>query len=122
LATVAARSPSLPADLRTFLAVLSDIGVEPDWRQSLNLKWRGGPDGPVNLGYIGKNGAYWTEVVSKRTPDRFARRFLADIAAITGGSVKDSGMGPYVVGPDGKGLPQIEQLLPEHADEWLAAA
>jgi hypothetical protein len=49
---MASLNKALPAHLREFLDRIAAIGVEPVWKASLNLKWFGWPDEPVNLGYV----------------------------------------------------------------------
>ena len=71
LEAMAKRDARLPAAIRAFLARLADIGVEPEWLASLNLKWPGGPDGPVNLGYVRKDGGVATDMTSYKLGARF---------------------------------------------------
>ena len=121
--TMAARSPSLPAAIRTFLDRAADLGVRADWLASLNLKWDGGENGPVNLGYIRKDGSLATDATSWKAGIEKARRYQEDLAEITGGRLvqRSESMGPFLTAPDGRTSVKIEQLLPLHADAWLEA-
>ena len=121
--SMAARSPALPTAIRTFLDRAADIGVHADWLASLNLKWGGGESGPVNLGYIRKDGSFATDAASWKVGVEKARSYQEDLAAITGGRLvqRTEAMGPFLTAADGRTSVKVEQLLPAHGDAWLEA-
>jgi hypothetical protein len=68
---LARRDPALPGLIRSFLAALEPLGVYPDLKASLNLKADlADREKPVNLGYITKNGQFWTNPASWGVPER----------------------------------------------------
>ncbi|MDZ4689709.1 hypothetical protein [Terricaulis sp.] len=122
---IAKRDPQLPAAIRSFLEKAALIGVEQDWRATLNLKWRGLSDGPdINLGFINKNGSLSTEVTNSQIDPAATREYQETLARLSGGTVVESKYyqaGPLLVAADKKSLVKIEALLPQHADAWLKA-
>lgn len=121
LEAMALRDPRLPEAIPAFLARISAFGVEPEWRASLNLKWVGGPDGPVNLGYIRKDGGLATDMTSYKLGE-LARPYLQALADLAGGRlVEKAGSYPFVAAADGRSSVKIERLLPDHADGWALA-
>ena len=122
---IAKRDPQLPAAIRNFLEKAALIGVEQDWRATLNLKWRGLSDGPdINLGFINKNGSLSTEVTNSQINPAATREYQETLAKLSGGTVVESKYyqaGPLLVAADKKSLVKIEALLPQHADAWLKA-
>jgi hypothetical protein len=63
---IAKRDRRLPERLRVFLKRLEPIGVTPEFRKSLILRWRA-PDGTsLNVGYIMTDGQTWTDAVNSR--------------------------------------------------------
>ncbi len=122
---IAKRDPRLPGAIRNFLEKAAMIGVEQDWRATLNLKYRGLSDGPdINVGFINKNGSFSTEVTNSRINPDATREYQQALAKLSGGTVVESKYyqaGPLLVANDTKSLVKIEALLPQHADAWLAA-
>jgi hypothetical protein len=53
------RRPGLGAQLRAFLLDLSELGVVPEFRKSLVLRWDASPDFDASPGYIGTDGFVW---------------------------------------------------------------
>ncbi|WP_148216862.1 hypothetical protein [Phenylobacterium zucineum] len=121
---LAARSPALPGHLRAFLTRLTSLGVEPEWRASLNLKWYG-ENLAVNLGYIRKEGFLSTDATSytARSARDAAVRYQQRLADLVGGRVvqRSEVNGPYLTTRDGRSNVRLEALLPEHAEAWEAA-
>lgn len=122
LEAMGARNASLPAAIDAFLLRLKNIGVEPEWLASLNLKWPGGSDGPVNLGYVRKDGAVATDMTSYKLGAR-ALEYQETLADLVGGRVvqRSETSFPFVAAADGRSSIKVEQLLPAHTDSWVAA-
>jgi hypothetical protein len=122
---MAKRDPQLPAAIRSLVEKAAAIGVEQEWKATLNLKWRGLPDGPdINLGFINKNGNFSTEVTNSRVNRAATVEYQETLARLSGGTVIESNYyqtGPMLAAADKKSLVKIEALLPQHADAWLAA-
>ncbi len=117
---LAAQAADLPSAIRAFLALVEPLGVYADLKASLNLKFDH-PDlnSPVNLGYIHKNGTLWTSPLAGSVPQDIALRYNQTLAALIGGAVATGSSGPYLT--NGKTVPLITALLPEHAEAWAAA-
>jgi len=117
--------PTLPERLRAFLERLEPIGVTPEFKKSLILRWRA-PDGTsLNIGYILTDGRTWTDAVN--WPGRelgildIAHDYVRDLAEAIQGEAKavpNNDDHRYVV-LDGH-LPKIEKLL-DHEDAWVRA-
>lgn len=118
---MAKRSPELPGAIRSFIDRAASIGVHPEWRQTLMFKWHGWPDAAINMGYIDRAGALWTDATNWKLGAERAAPYIADLAKIAGGRVRQSTNGNYVVSADNKSAVRIEALLPQHADAWIAA-
>ncbi len=118
------RHPELVAGLREFTNKLSAAGVTPEFQKSLVLRWMPMPDVKASAGYIDSYGSAWlggsfVSAVRLNNEDA-ARRYLAEVAAAVGGSVKyRPNSEPTVVGPAGRTV-HIAELLPVQ-DKWLAA-
>lgn len=117
---LAAQAADLPSAIRAFLALVEPLGVYTDLKASLNLKFDH-PDlsSPVNLGYIHKNGTLWTSPLAGSVSQDIALRYNQTLAALIGGAVATGSSGPYLT--NGKTVPLITALLPEHAQAWAAA-
>ena len=112
---LASRRPELVGLLRDFVSRLADIGVEPEFRRSMVLRFMAGPDQTASAGYIDLSGKVWlndgwNSAARMGRPD-LAEAYLAASAAIVGGTVRryeaEAGKlapAPAVVGPDGKGV------------------
>lgn len=114
------RDPALPGLIRSFLTALEPLGVYPDLKASLNLKADlADREKPVNLGYITKNGQFWTNPASWGLPEPVWRAYFDKLAGLIGGRVV-SGTENYV-SVNGKSAPRIEQFLPQHQDALVRA-
>ena len=58
----------LPGALKDFIGRASALGVYPEFRKSLIIKWDTPSGKTVNLGYIMKNGVFWCQRRSKISP------------------------------------------------------
>lgn len=120
---MAARDPKLPQAIRDFIKSVEPLGVYAEYKASLNLKVeQGDAMKPINLGYIQKNGQFWTNAVGWFAPKDVASAYIEALSAAIGGKVAEGNewSGNYV-STDGKTAPRIERLLPQHADAWRAA-
>lgn len=120
---LASKDKRLPAAMRSFLDRVAAIGVFPDWRQTLNLKWQGGTAGAVNLGYIRKEGTISTDAMSAKVDPAAAREYQEALARICGGKTVQGPRFPvpFLVALDGRSSVNVTAFLPDHADEWFAA-
>lgn len=121
---MATRSPDLPRAIKSLLERLEPLGVFPAWLASLNLK-REDPAGgnPINLGYIQKNGQFYTSTAGWFGRHDAATDYHATIANLLGGEVKLA-RGEWhdnYATSDGKSAPRIEDLLPAHQDAVFMA-
>jgi len=112
-----AKVPSMRQPLETLIRDADTIGVYPDFRASLNLKWqRPGAPTPVNLGYIITNGALWTDLVSNHVPKELARQYVGEVASAFDCDVHQMPSGnswsPYRNGRPVR-VPEIRDRLPK---------
>lgn len=118
------RRPGLAAQLRPFLDGLSEIGVTPEYRRSVVLRWQAGPDVIGSLGYIdtdgrGSFGDAWNTAAKLGRSD-VGDRYVDQLASLASGSVRRSDKAmPRVLGADGKTV-DVAQLL-HQAPAWHEA-
>jgi hypothetical protein len=122
---MAERNPTLPERLRVFLERLEPIGVTPEFKGSLILRWRA-PDGTgLNVGYIMRDGRIWTDMVNLAARELgildITNDYLRDLAEAIRGVTKANPKNDdhRWVALEGH-APTIEKLL-EHADAWTHA-
>jgi hypothetical protein len=79
---------TVPGKLKAFLAALSPLGVTPDFRRTLILRYDT-PDGKsVNLGYIDRRGQIWTDGIGNALPPSLRDQYIRDVAAALGVEVQ----------------------------------
>jgi hypothetical protein len=70
--------PGARPALERLIETSEPLGVYPEFRASLNLKWaRPAGSSPVNLGYILRSGEIWTDLAAWRVPKDLARHYVA---------------------------------------------
>ena len=112
---------TLPSSVRAFLAIIEPIGVYADLKASLNLKIdHPETNNPINLGYLHKNGTVWTSPLAGCVPQDIAMRYNEALSSAIGGTVAVSTFGSYA-STNGKSVPPIAAMLPEHAEVWASA-
>jgi hypothetical protein len=86
------RRPRIGQELRSFVSSIADIGVVPEFRKSLVLRWNASPDFAASPGFIETNGAVWLSSgwgSAKRLGHAQAGEdYLNSIAKIVGGHVR----------------------------------
>jgi len=116
---LAERRPDLPQKLKGFLEKLSQLGVEAEFKRSLNLKWEPPVGKPINFGYIKKNGDVWTDAMAWFAPKEIAREYTEQLARLVGGrSVANSRNNAWVV-RIGDTMLKIERAA-EQFDAWAS--
>ncbi|MEQ8747428.1 hypothetical protein [Pyruvatibacter sp.] len=73
-------SPALPAKIQTFLNAVSPLGVFPDFRKALILRWTSPQGITCNLGYIQRDGLVQTVDVHGKLPRHLTEQYIADLA------------------------------------------
>ena len=122
---MAERDPGLPDRLRAFIERLEPIGVTPEFKKSLILRWRA-PDGTSrNVGYIKTDGYTWTDAVNWRGSQLgildITHDYVRELAEAIGGEVKVSPTNSDYRYVALKGhAPRIEQIL-KYEDAWVRA-
>ena len=121
------RRPGVAARLKPFLQGLVEIGVTPEFRKSIILRWFPSPDVKASFGYIEASGRVWlgdgygTGQTHAREgyPDA-GERYLQAIANAIGGQIRRyEKASPQVVDANGR-PPDILTLL-DRSDTWLDA-
>ncbi len=118
------RRPGMGPQLRSFLREVAEIGVTPEFRKSLVLRWDASPDFDASPGYIETNGLVWLSNgwgSAKRLGQPGAGvRYLETVAKIVGGHIRRPEKNwPDVTGSSGRQL-DIAELL-KVAEQWKAA-
>ena len=122
------RAPNLSLAIKSLLKRLEPFGVYPEWKASLNF-YRDDPAGgnPFNLGYIRKNGQFYSSTAGWFDRDQIARPYHRAIADIINGEIyKLPETDTYnwhdtYATTNGKSAPRIEDILPAHEDKLFEA-
>lgn len=115
-------NPAYATDLQAFLSKAEGLGFFPDRQGGLNLK-HASPDGrPFNLATITKGG-----IVDTGPSGWFGRHDVGSaynrtLAKCIGATLKQNTNSKHfeLRSADGK-MPRLQQFLPQHGEEWLAA-
>lgn len=114
---MAALDPRLPEAIRKLVDELEALGVYPEYKNSLNLKWEMPSGTPVNLGFIQRNGQLWTETVGSAVSDELAHDYNRDLAQAFGLTVaRFKGSNHWYLVQYGK-TPRIQNVV-ERLDQW----
>ena len=118
------RHPGLAAQLRAFLADISNLGIVPEFRKSLVLRWGASPDFDASPGYIGKDGFVWLSSgwnsAKRLGRPQAGEDYLESVAKIVGGHVRRPEKNwPDVTGPNGRQV-ELSELL-KAPEKWKAA-
>ncbi|MFC5066554.1 hypothetical protein [Flaviflagellibacter deserti] len=119
---IAKRGADLPALLKTFLAELEPLGVRPEFRKSLVLRWDPPEGKSINLGYIMQDGQIWTDATSWTSPSlSIAQRYVEVLAKEWGMQVDKERMssGIWTIRVGGK-APRIE-MVANRLSGWVTA-
>lgn len=117
--------PGVSALLRSFLDSVAELGVVPEFKKTLVLRWRPSAELEASAGYIETAGRAWFAdawgIANKLGKRAAGDAYLNALANAVGGRVKcyKTNSPPSVVGADGK-LPDITALL-RASDTWKAA-
>lgn len=77
---IAKRDPRAPGAIKALLASLEPLGVYPDFRRALNIKWEPPEGKPVNLGSIYRTGQIWTDQINWSVPHAISHRYVEALA------------------------------------------
>ena len=84
-----AKAPGMREPLQKLIDDVAELGVCPEFKASLNLKWNRPEAGkPVNLGYIMNNGAFWFDAAFWFVPKDLALTYVKGIAAAFGAELR----------------------------------
>ena len=118
------RRPGLAAKLRSFLGDVATVGVVPEFRRSLVLRWHASPEFDASTGFIDTGGSVslgsgWSSAKRLGHPEA-GETYLRTVADIVGGHVrKPEKNTPDAVGPNGRQIDLADLLkMPE---KWKAA-
>lgn len=112
------------AMVRSFLDNIASLGIYPEFRKSLVLRWEAATDFILSPGYIETSGRVWLSN-GWNSANRLGNiaagdRYLERVASIVGGTVRRYEKNwPDVIGPDGRAV-DVRELL-RHADAWREA-
>lgn len=122
--TLEANRPMLAGRLRSFVSLLGELQITPEYRKSLILRWQPGPDVSVSMGVIDTKGSAWFgdsfSQAAKLGRSEAGDLYLEALARLVGGSVRRYAKGaPMVLGSDGKSV-DTDRLLAQ-APAWQEA-
>jgi hypothetical protein len=114
-----ASTPGARPALERLIEAAESLGVYPEFRASLNLKWaRPAGASPVNLGYILRSGQLWTDLAAYRVPKDLARQYVEEVAGAFECEVRPANEG-WSVYRNGKVL-RISDVL-DRLQAWAPA-
>ena len=115
---MAAFNKDLPAHLRGFLNKLSEIGVQPEFKKTITLRYTSPEGTGYNFGNISRNGELWTTYLDdpKRLCHDVARRYIVRLAKVFDGRVDNQHEYWYV--RKGAKVPNIGSLV-NVFPEWI---
>ena len=113
--------------LANFLPLLAEIGIQPEMRKAMNLKFRAPSGNDYNLATIRNNGQVDTDLASLSGREDSGHEYDLKLAAlIPDGKAqtrqdgkKEQGL-RVIKGGETK-MPRLSDLLPQHAEAWRAA-
>jgi hypothetical protein len=110
--------PGVEAPLQAFIDRLATIGIYTEFKGAMNFKHeRPGAKNPINLGYLKKNGRFFSSPAGWWDLSKIGQQYHAQLAKIIGGTVKASAkLDNRYATTDGKRAPKIDRLL-EAEDE-----
>jgi hypothetical protein len=112
--------PTLPETLERFMSDLAAVGVYPEYKRSLNLKWDPPSGKPINLGYIMRDGQVWTEATNWAAPHEISHAYEEEVANALGGEVDRTTFGDnWHVRIDGR-VPRIDAIA-DRLGAWQSA-
>jgi hypothetical protein len=116
------RQPGMAASLKDFLARAEAHGIYPELLGGLSLK-RSSPSGqPLNLGTITKGGIVDTAPATWWDRTQAGKAYNETLAELIGGRVTQFNEGRELgLRTASNRMPRLSDLLPRHADAWLAA-
>jgi hypothetical protein len=113
------RRPGLPGQVKSFIDGLVELGISPEFRKSLVLRWQPSPDVVGSLGYIEPTGKVWTAdacgTAKRLNKPAAGNGYLQALARAVGGSTRHD----HVLGADGR-IVDVAALL-AHGDAWKQA-
>ena len=118
------RRPGLGAQLRAFLTDVSDLGVVPEFRKSLVLRWGASPDFDASPGYVDTNGFVWLgsgwNSAKRLGHAQAGENYLTNVARIVGGHIRRPEKNwPDVTAPNNRQV-EVAELL-KTPEKWKAA-
>jgi hypothetical protein len=118
------RHPGLGAQLWAFLVDVSDLGVVPEFRKSLVLRWDASPDFDASPGYIGTDGYVWLgngwNSAKRLGRPEAGENYLKTVADIVGGHIRRPEKNwPDVTARNGRQV-EVAELL-KTPERWKAA-
>lgn len=110
---LAKRDARAPAAVKALVAQLEPLGVYPDFRRSLNLRWDPPEGRTVNFGSIYRNGEIWTDSVNRTLPHALSHRYVETLAAAWGLEVERDRLGDGIWYVKGKttAAPRITDVV-----------
>lgn len=118
------RRPGLAAKLRSFLGDVATVGVVPEFRRSLVLRWDASPDFDASPGFIDTGGLVWLSSgwssARRLGHPEAGETYLRTVADVVGGHVRKPEKNyPDAVGPNGRQIDLADLLTTP--EKWKAA-
>ena len=111
--------PGARSAIEKLIAAAEPLGVYPELLGTLNLKWQRPGGKPVNLGYIYKHRAIWTDAAGWFAPRELAEKYVREVAALFDRSEIASTPSHYLtLYRDGKPL-RLEENELDRLVEWV---
>ena len=111
----------LAGRIARFVESLEPLGVTPEYRASLILRFVLPSGNRMNLGYIMKTGEIWTNLVHPdEVPHEISNQYVADIATAFDCEINKTRYAPVWCAMMGKSAPYIQNVT-DSLDAWAEA-
>ncbi|MPZ24468.1 MAG: hypothetical protein GEU28_13255 [Dehalococcoidia bacterium] len=116
---------ALPDRIRAFLARIEPLGVAPEFRRTMILRWQAVDGTRINIGYVDIGGRVWTDLA--RWPGAsppcsdLTQDYVREVAALIGGEIRRASSDPEVMSVVVNGTAPEINLMLQHQDSWIAA-
>ena len=115
---MAVRGAALPEQLKYFINQLEPLGVYADFQRSLIFRWDPPTGKAINLGYIQRNGAVWTDTVHLNAPLDLSQAYVSELAEAWGCEVDRQSFGQNWQVRQAGSPPKIEVIAPQ-LEAWI---
>jgi hypothetical protein len=117
--------PLLPDRIRAFLARIEPLGVAPEFRRTMILRWQAVDGTRVNVGYVNTSGKVWTDAATWSGTARayldLTQAYVRELAVLVSGEIRRASSDPEVISVAVNGTAPGIDLMLQNQDGWVTA-